>query len=78
MALIHMAMKQAPVLPPAKPLSGRHAEEFTQLKRQLSEQGAWELTPDSWDTIQIAYTATGDEKQARAYISAIELSTPEM
>lgn len=73
-----MAMKQAPVLPPAKPLSGKHIEEFTQLKRQLNEQNSWELTPGSWDAMQIIYTSAGNEKQARAYIGAIELATPEM
>ena len=73
-----MAMKTAPVLPPAKPLSGKHIEEFTQLKRQLNELNSWELTPDSWDAMQIAYTTAGNEKQARAYIASIELATPAM
>jgi len=73
-----MAMKTAPVLPPAKPLSGKHIEEFTQLKRQLNEQNSWELAPDTWDAMQIAYTTAGNEKTARVYISAIELATPAM
>lgn len=73
-----MAMKQAPVLPPAKPLSGKHQEEFTTLKRQLNELNSWELAPDSWDAMQIAYTTSGNEKTARAYISAIELAIPAM
>ena len=78
MQLVSMVQKTAPVLPPSAPLSGKHAEEFTQLKRQLNEQDSWELTPDSWDTIQIIYSGTGNEKQARSFITAIELSTPEM
>lgn len=78
MGLVTMVQKTAPVIPPAKPLSGKHIEEFTILKRQLNEQQSWELTPDSWDTIQIAYTTTGNEKQARSFVSAIELSTPAM
>ena len=71
-------MRQAPVLPPAKPLSGKHVEEFTILKRQLNEQNSWELTPDSWETIQIIYTSTGNEQQAKSFVAAIELSTPAM
>jgi len=72
------AQKPAPKIPAAKPVAGKAAEEFGSLKRSLSEVPSWEMSPNSWDKIQIAYTKTGSEEQARSFLKAIELPTPDM
>lgn len=67
---------QKPSVPSAKPVAtGR--EEFDTLKKAFNIE-SWEMSPNAWADIQIIYTAKGTEQQARAYLKAIELSTPDM
>ena len=70
--------KPAPKVPSAKPVSGKAAEEFDSLKRSLNEVASWEMSPSSWDKIQIIYTKGGSEQQARSFVTAIQLPVPEM
>lgn len=70
--------KPAPSVPAARPLSGKAAEEFTILKRQLDEIASWEMAPNKWADIQIIYTRTGGEDAARGLLTALALPTPEM
>ena len=69
--------KPAPKVPAAKQ-AGTASEEFNSLKHQLSGVASWEMTPTGWKEIQIIYTSVGTEAQARSFIKAIELPTPEM
>lgn len=62
----------------AAPIAGKASDEFTALKHSLSDIASWEISPNSWDKIQIAYPKQGTEKQARAFLSAVQLPTPEM
>ncbi len=71
------AQKSAPSVPVAKPV-GTSKEEFSSLKHQLSGVASWEMSPTGWNEIQIAYTSFGSEIQARNYLKAIELPTPDM
>jgi hypothetical protein len=71
-----VAQRPAPSVPAAKPV-GAGKEEFTALKHQLNIE-SWEMSPNGWDKIQITYTSSGNEAQARSFLSAIELPTPEM
>ena len=48
------------------------------LKRSLNEIASWDMSPNNWDKIQIIYSGTGTDKQAKGFIAAIELPTPEM
>jgi hypothetical protein len=70
--------KAIPKVPSAAPVAGKAAEEFDTLKRSLNEMPSWEMTPNNWDRIQIAYTKTGTEQQARSFLKAVELPTPDM
>ncbi|VVB98746.1 Uncharacterised protein [uncultured archaeon] len=70
------AQKPAPSMPAAKPVAASQ-EEFNALKGSLNVT-SWEMTPNNWDAIQIIYPKKGSEEQARAYLKAIELPTPEM
>ncbi len=65
-------MGQLPQVPAAKPITKEAAQQFTELKRQLNEITSWELAPNSWDKIQIAYTETGNEAQARQFYLAVQ------
>ena len=67
---------QKPSVPAAKPVAASK-EEFEALKHSLNIE-SWEMSPNAWVDIQIIYTTSGGEQQARAYLKAIELSTPEM
>ncbi len=75
-----MAEKQkaTPKVPAAKSVGGKASEQFDSLKRSLNEMPSWEMTPNNWDKIQIAYTKAGSEQQARSFLKAIELPTPDM
>lgn len=75
-----MAEKQkaTPKVPSAAPVASKTAQEFDSLKRSLNEMPSWEMTPNNWDKIQIAYTKAGSEQQARSFLKAIELPTPDM
>lgn len=75
MAIGPLAVPQAPK---AAPMSGKASEEFSQLKHSLSDIASWEISPNGWDRIQIAYATMGNDKQAKSLIAAIELSTPDM
>lgn len=76
-ALMAVAQKPAPSVPAAKPVAASSGE-FTALKQSLSGVDSWEMSPNGWDKIQITYTTFGNETQARSFLSAIELPTPEM
>ena len=70
------AFAQKPSIPSAKPVATSR-EEFEALKHSLNVE-SWEMSPNAWADIQIIYTAHGTEQQARAFLTAAELSTPEM
>ena len=71
-----MAVLQKHSIPSAKPVAtGR--EEFEALKHSLNIE-SWEMSPNAWADIQIIYTTKGSEQQARTFLKAIELSTPDM
>jgi hypothetical protein len=72
------ASRSAPKVPGAMPVSGKAREEFDTLKRSLSGIPSWEMSPSGWDSIQIAFVKHGTEQQARSFVSAIQLPTPEM
>ena len=67
---------QKPSIPSAKPVATSR-EEFEALKHSLHID-SWEMSPNAWADIQIIYTTHGTEQQARTFLKAIELSTPEM
>ena len=71
------AQKPAPAVPAAKPVSSQASQEFTSLKQQLNVE-SWEMSPSSWDKIQIAYTTQGSEQQARSFVAAIEVKGQEI
>ncbi len=71
-----MAVAQKPSVPSAKPVSSS-SEEFGALKKALNIE-SWEMSPNAWADIQIIYTSKSSEQQARAFLKAIELATPEM
>ena len=70
--------RPAPNMPSSKPVSGKAQEEFTALKKKHNEIASWSMSPNSWDKIQINYTSTGNEEQAKTFLSAIALPNPEM
>lgn len=65
------AQRQAPSVPAAQPISERAAGEFESLKQALGGE-SWEMAPNGWDAIQIAYVKRGTEQQAKAFASAID------
>ena len=71
-------MKQVPNVPSSRGVNQSAREEFTALKSNLSGIASWEMSPNSWDAIQIAYPSAAKENQARAFLAAIQLPTPEM
>ncbi|MCX8175501.1 MAG: hypothetical protein N3E51_04835 [Candidatus Micrarchaeota archaeon] len=71
------AQKQAPSIPASKQIAVP-SDEFAALKKSLDHIDSWEMSPNKWGDIQIIYSGAGSEKQARAFIKAIELPTPEM
>lgn len=73
-----MSPVAVPSAPAAKPMAAKSSEEFTLLKRSLNEIASWEISPNGYDKIQIIYPFPGNEQQARAYVKAIELPTPDM
>ena len=70
------SVAQKPSVPSAKPVATSR-EEFNALKMALNVE-SWEMSPNAWAGIQIIYNAKGTEQQARTYLKAIELSTPDM
>jgi len=71
-------MKQAPAVPSTRGVSSKASAEFTALKHNLDSIPSWDATPNNWDAIQIAYPFGGKEQQARTFLTAIQLPTPEM
>ena len=71
-------MKQAPSVPSTRGINENARQEFNALKVNLSSIASWEMSPNDWDAIQIAYPFTAKENQARAFLAAIQLPTPEM
>jgi hypothetical protein len=71
-------MKQLPNVPTTRGINENAKQEFNALKVNLSEIASWEMSPNSWDSIQIAYPFTAKESQARAFLAAIQLPTPSM
>lgn len=72
------APRMAAPVAPAAALSGKAQEEFGMLKRSLNEIASWDMSPNTWDKIQIIYSGTGSDKQAKGFIASIELPTPQM
>ncbi|MFA6214149.1 MAG: hypothetical protein WC717_02625 [Candidatus Micrarchaeia archaeon] len=71
-------MKQVPSVPSARTMNEGAKEEFSALKSNLSGVASWEMSPNTWDAIQIAYPVPAKEAQSRAFLAAIQLPTPEM
>ena len=71
-------MKQVPNVPSSRGLNENAKAEFTALKSNLSGIASWERSPNNWDAIQIAYPFPAKENQARAFLAAIQLPTPDM
>ncbi len=65
-------MAQLPAVPSAKSITTEAKQRFSELKRQLNEITSWELAPNAWDKVQIVYTETGSESQARQFYIAIQ------
>ncbi len=72
-----IAQRAAPSVPAAKSVSGKAAEEFTALKQSLGS-ASWEMAPNSWDAVQIAYVKRGTEQQARAFVKVVEIKPQEI
>jgi len=72
------SMAQLPSVPSSSGVSAQGKAEFTALKHSLDSIPSWEMSPNSWDKIQIAYPFLGKEQQAKSFLSAIQLPVPEM
>jgi len=66
----------APKMPVARAVSGKATEEFQALKNNLDEIDSWDASPNDWDKIQIIYPFTGNEQQAKSFLSALQLPVP--
>jgi len=73
-----MAQRPAPAVPATRGVNEKNSAEFTALKHNLDSLPSWEMSPNSWDAIQIIYPFGGKEQQARSFLTAIQLPTPEM
>jgi len=73
-----MSPVAVPSAPAAKPMAAKSSEEFTQLKRSLNEIASWEISPNDYSKIPLIYKTMGTEQQARSFVKAIQLPTPEM
>jgi hypothetical protein len=71
-------MKQVPSVPTTRGINEKAASEFTALKHNLDSMASWEMSPNHWDKIQVAYPFAGNESQARAFLASVQLPTPEM
>jgi hypothetical protein len=47
------------------------------MKHEIGMQ-SWDMVPNGWDKIQIAYVKAGTEQQARSFVKAIELPQQEI
>ena len=73
-----MAQKIAPNVPSTRGINEKASAEFSALKHNLDSLPSWSMSPNTWNAIQIAYPFTGKEEQARSFLSAVQLPTPEM
>ena len=71
-------MKQVPSVPSSRGINESARQEFNALKMNLSGIATWEMSPNNWDKIQIAYAAMGNEKEAKAFVVALQIPTPPM
>ena len=71
------AQRSAPAVPSSKPVTGKASEEFNALKHELNVE-SWDMAPNNWDAIQIAYSKRGTEQQARSFIKVIEIAPQEI
>ncbi|MFA6489489.1 MAG: hypothetical protein WCT52_02305 [Candidatus Micrarchaeia archaeon] len=72
-----IAMRPAPAVPASRPVSGKATEEFTALKHELNVE-SWDMAPNNWDAIQIAYAKRGTEQQARSFVAVIQIKQQEI
>jgi len=72
-----IAQKSAPAVPSAKPVSEKTASEFNVLKHELNV-ASWDMAPNNWDAVQIAYAKKGNETQARSLVAAIDIPQQEI
>ncbi len=70
--------KQLPSVPSTHGINEKSSAEFTALKHSLDSIPSWEMSPNNWDKIQIAYPFTGKDQQAKSFLSAIQLPMPDM
>lgn len=68
----------APSVPASPSVSGKASESFKALKQSLSGIASWEMSPNTWDKIQLIYTSQGNEVQAKGFLFALQLPMPEM
>lgn len=68
-----MALAQAPSIPAAANVSMEAKAHFQSLKGELGHIVSWNLSPNSWDRIQIKYAEKGTEEQARAMVGAVSI-----
>jgi hypothetical protein len=71
-------MKQAPSVPSTRGINDKANAEFIALKHNLDSMASWEMSPNNWDKIQIAYPIAGNEAQTRSFLASVQLPTPEM
>lgn len=71
-------MKQAPSVPSTRGVNEKANAEFSALKHNLDSIPSWDASPNSWDAIQIVYPFGGKEQQARSFLAAVQLPTPQM
>jgi len=66
------APARAPTMPQAAQVSSQAQQEFQQLKRELSDIASWELAPNSWDRIKMAFSEKGDESLAGTFVAVLK------
>ena len=70
--------KMVPSVPSTRSINEKGNAEFTALKHNLDSMASWEMSPNHWDKIQVAYPVSSNESQARSFLAAVQLPTPEM
>lgn len=71
------AQRSAPSVPASRPVTQKASDEFSAMKHEIGMQ-SWDMVPNGWDKIQIAYVKAGTEQQARSFVKAIELPQQEI
>lgn len=73
---MRMALTSAPARAPSVPagvqVSSQARQEFQQLKSELSDIASWELAPNTWDRIKMAFSETGDESLAGTFVAVLK------